>query len=734
MTVFDHDQEIGKELRRREGTLVDIQFRSPTGPWVIGLFKDREGLTFTATGNFGHCILFEEFILYGERKPDIDLGDFDVTQFTSMPPTSVSSLAGYLSSLTTTPRSSTVKLVQLFGEHTIDILERSPERLYEAEIPERDIERIHKGWIELRSTKLALAKVDIEGIPPHKLSKLQRSLGYTTDLNAAIKEDPYLLYIYFDDMLFSSVQSLSRRLGVPNDSESAVKGAVIATLRREAWMGHSFVEGKALIESCMKLLGLSRELIRPLIGAAVKNLSLQKIIHTSESRVQLGTLYEAERQLHGLAAEWVRFDNEDTDDIVPSEEMSLKLIKPMKLKLSESKPLCAGLRAMLGERFAIAQCETLADQITITRGLNHILTGFGSDAVFATYTCEMADEIKSHLGEDAVVVTYASLVGLDPDTGVPLQRKNSPISAEVVVLVAADALGIEEMTHILAAMPKTARLFLLGCPKDLHSLTVGQPFSELTSVKGIKAFQASFWLPARSEGRRVSTQIWTGSFTPQLNHFNPSDSISWLNIPREVIPQALPELLKGLAGARGVDPLQDARIVTPATRAAEPVGDVCQWLTEAMAKSILGSSEPSQFQGKPYISGLPIIIRQPVAGADHPAFSIFTPHSIGASTMQLDSKNRSSVTINIHDRIDVFPAVVMPPKFIRGRVYEFVILLVLKEHHHLINRQLISTLLNASRGTLVIAGEIEGLGDGFTERESSRARSKLHTWNDLDVD
>lgn len=721
------------DASRIQATLIDIVFRYPIGSWVIGSFKSDDGEIFNATGNFGHCVLYEDFVLHGERVPDVDGADFEVRQFTSMPPKSTSALPGYLAALTGAARSSTVKLVGHFGDHTIDILERTPDRLYEAEIPERDIERLHKGWLDLRSNQIALAKVDVEGIPPHKLSKLQRTFGYQVDLNTLIKEDPYLIYVYFDDMLFTSAQSLAKRLGVANDTLSAVKGAVVATLRREAWLGHSYVEGKQMLEDCSKLLRVTKETISVLIRDAVAALIKMKIVTVEERRAQLTSLYTAERKIIRLAIEWSKFDNENMDDIVPSEEMGIKILKPMKMKIGAARQLAAGLRLLLATRFSLVQCETFADQMSIATAIYHTLNAFGTDTVFATYTSEMAEELSNVLGERACVLTYAALVGLDPETGVPVQRAESPISADAVVLIAADALGIEEMTHIMEAMPKTGRLFMLGSPKNMASLTVGQPFEEMVKVKNIQCFHSSFWLPEASDARSAFSKIWTEGLTPELTQFTPTEPISWLNIPREFIPQALPELVKGIAGALKVDPLQKVRVVSPAARALEPIGDVHAWLTEGLIKSLIPDPEVVEFQGRPFVKGIPIIIRQPLAGSSHPAFSVYTPTEITPSTMRLESRCGMTKLISMHDRIDVFPAAVMTPKFIRGRIYEFVVLIVLKEHHKLITQELIGSLLNTTKTTLVIAGEIEGIEVGFAKRPRNPARSILQQWMTLDV-
>ncbi|MEN1416457.1 hypothetical protein AAIG96_31800 [Pseudomonas aeruginosa] len=68
---------------REEATLVSVVFRSPTSPWGIFRFRREDGSTFEATGDFGQSVLYEEFILYGQRVPDIEGGDFLVCGFRS---------------------------------------------------------------------------------------------------------------------------------------------------------------------------------------------------------------------------------------------------------------------------------------------------------------------------------------------------------------------------------------------------------------------------------------------------------------------------------------------------------------------------------------------------------------------------------------------------------------------------------------------------------------------------
>lgn len=713
-------------LEREHATLVSIDYQDRNGPWSICAFRREDGSVFKSTGNFGKVILYEDFILYGKWSPNVVGGDFDTSSFNSMPPRALGNLARYLNSLSNVSLASTNLVVQHFGENLIDILDRSPQRLVEAGIREEEAATLGKVWESERSQQLALAQIDLEGIPPQKLATLQRRLGYMTDLNLVLRQDPYLLYVHFDDMSFQTAQSLARRFRVANDTLSAVKGAVIAILRREAWLGHSFIEGKPLMEAVEKLLHLSRQTLAPLIKDAVTQLSTTKVTHTHQKCLQLHHVYEIEKSLVEKAIRWTKLNADDLDDLVPSAAMAAKLLKPLDLPLAASKTLSAGLCSLMAERLGLVQCETLADQLTIARGIDLFLNGFGTDVLYAAPSLEMVAELRATLGEDAPIVVFSELVGLDPVTGVPLQHQRSPIEADVVVFVATDALGVEEMHFLLEAMPSNGRLFMLGVPKDLPSQTIGQPFDEMAKVPEIRAFMASFWLPARSEPRLFANKIWSGAIRPD-DTFDPAKPISWINASREDLPEAVCLLMRQLGEACNVDPLLEIKPVVPKQQADVPGGDVTSWLSAAIAQEFVGEASPVEFHGKQLFKGMPVIIRQPLSLAI-PAFSLLTPSELTCERMVAKPIGQPAVELGLKDYLTPFHGGVLIPKFIRGRVFEVVILVVLKEHLPSINAELLATLLNSSRRTVVLVGDIDQIGDTFPLREPSRVRSMLPFW------
>lgn len=709
---------------REEATLVSVVFRSPTSPWGIFRFRREDGSTFEATGDFGQSVLYEEFILYGQRVPDIEGGDFLVSKFTSRPPRSPKAISGYLSELTGASRASTVKLVEHFGESTIDVLERSPDMIGDAGIPERDIERLITGWKELRSDRLTLAKIEVKGIPLYKLSKLERYYGNDADLNQVIKTDPYALYVFFDDMPFPKAMALANQLGVSNQSESAIRGAVIAALRREAWLGHSVIEGKQLGQLVVKLLRVHPDVVRPLLAPAVAELRRLNLIHVDERRVQLKQLYEAEQKLFAHIDKWSSLNEEDLDlDLVPSEQMGLKILKSMQLKPASAKQLLTGLSALLSECFAIVQCQTFEDQLFVAKALSLIFEAYGADAIITTYTLEMLTEASPRLGCSIPRMTYAELIGLDDETGIPLHRGTNPIEADAIVVLGADALGVEEMNYLIEAAPLDGRLYLLGCPRDLPSLSVGQPFADLLDCGQFKAFHSRFWGIPGTAKHDAQEQIWAGAVEPDLNDFDPTQPISWLECGTDELPSMIPTLLREVAAALEVNPLADIRIVAPSTSSK-----AVRAIQDAIIAEFAGDSLPITFQGRQYHIGIPVVVRQPLNSTSCPAFSVYWPTEVSPTSLTLQSLTGAEAKLTQDDRIDVFDALVMTPKFVRGRRYELVVLIALADQCGAINQELVSSLLNTSARSLIVAGEIRDLADGFAERQSSRTRSKLLNW------
>ena len=713
-----------QNMNRQEGTLVNVIFRSPTNPWGICCFRREDGTTFEATGHFGQTVLYEEFILYGKRVPDVEGGDFEVAKFTSRPPRSIKAISGYLSALTGASRASTVKLVEHYGENTIEVLERSPDLIGDAGIPERDIEKLVSGWKSLRSDRLALSKIEVKGIPIYKLSKLERYYGNDADLNQVIKSDPYALYIFFDDLPFPKAMALANQLGVTNQSKSAIRGAVIAALRREAWLGHSVIEGKQLGQMVVKLLRVHPDVIRPLLAPEVAELRRLNLIHVEERRVQLKQLHDAEQKLFSHIAKWSQLNEEDLElDLVPSEQMGLKMLKSMKIKQSAAKQLLTGISALLSECFAIVQCQTYEDQLYVARALSLIFEAYGADAVITTYTVEMLREAKPHLGCSIPRMTYAELIGLDEETGIPLQRGSNPIEADAIVVLGADALGVEEMNYLIEAAPLSGRLYLLGCPRDLPSLSIGQPFADLLDCRQFKAFHSRFWGVPSTAKHTAQEAIWAGSIAADLEAFDPTQPVSWLECAPAELATVIPALLSELASALEIDPLADIRVVAPATN-----NETVKAIQDSITAEFAGEQLPISFQGRQYHIGIPVVVRQPLQSSDCPAFSVFWPTEISPTQLTLQSASGVEAKVATEDRIDVFDALVMTPKFVRGRRYELVVLLALPDQIEAVNQELLSSLLNTASRSLIVVGDVQQLMGGFAKRPTSRTRSKLLDW------
>lgn len=713
-----------KELLQLRGTLVDIIFRENDGLWSICRFLSPDNRTFTAIGEFGLVILYEEFNLHGAWSPEIDGGDFEVIHFSTMPPAKIEHLAGYLSSLTHVPRTATQKLVEYFGDSTIEVLDKDPGRLEEAGLKPEQCEKLAKAWLELRSKHLAKAKIDIQGVPQEKLAQLQRILGYHADINQCLNEDPFLLYIHFPDMLFEPIRQFAERLKVPVLSMPWVKGAVIASLRRQAWQGHSCLDGRSLTRMVSTILKVPGQDLKELLPEAAITLVNAGLVHITDGMIQLSTLHRAEVEIVSHAKELGLRDAEMIADLTPSSPMTSQIVEPLQLG-SHHAAFCSGIRALLDSHWVRVEVDTFEEQIDICKGLSLIIHEYGSGVVFCSYTPEMASEIEANIPCDQPVATYSTLIGTDPKTGIPRHHKRNPLNAETVVIVGADSFGCEELKATIEAVKPDARLYLIGAVTAEPSPTVGQPFEDLKALSTLRSLNAQMWSSNRTPKRNAVRQIQTGRLPHLLEEFDPTKPITWLRVPREQIPICLAQLMLMLAEAAEIDALRQIKIATPYAKANVPGEQIQTWLEKEIIKTFLPGVTSREFQGRVHTPGLPVYIKQVLTEFQQPAFSLYDVIDVTQECMTLRTFNGSEIVIPETMRADIIPAGVALPRFLKGRRFEYIVLVVLKEFHEAINKGLLIDLMNASRKSIILFGELDGIEIGFEQRNPNKSRSLI---------
>jgi exodeoxyribonuclease V alpha subunit len=89
----------------------------------------------------------------------------------------------------------------------------------------------------------------------------------------------------------------------------------------------------------------------------------------------------------------------------------------------------------------------------------------------------VSDELRASLPREAT--TVHRLLGMRPHSSTPRYDRKNPLPLDVLVLDEASMIDLPSMARVLEALPRDARLILLGDPDQLASIEIGNVLSEL---------------------------------------------------------------------------------------------------------------------------------------------------------------------------------------------------------------------------------------------------------------
>ena len=242
-----------------EVSVEDVLFRSEDGLFaVIRAVRTRdsaEAADVTAVGNLGNVSVGETLRLRGRFSDHPRFGRrFQVNGFTPVLPTTAPGIVRYLGSglIGGIGKGLAERLVQHFGDETIDIITQQSKRL-------REVPGIGAG----RATSIAKAvrekhalvetMVFLRGLGIGQAAADRVMRRYQDDAVRQVREDPYMVAEEVSGIGFRTADQIGRGLGIAEDDPRRAAGATLHLLGKAADDGHLFLTRDQLLQGCTLL-------------------------------------------------------------------------------------------------------------------------------------------------------------------------------------------------------------------------------------------------------------------------------------------------------------------------------------------------------------------------------------------------------------------------------------------------------------------------------------------------
>jgi exodeoxyribonuclease V alpha subunit len=229
-----------------------------TGYTVARVATDRSSDLLTVVGPLLGAQPGESLRLQGRWTSHPQYGrQFQVEAFNTVLPATIQGIRRYLGSglIKGIGPKMAERIVDHFGQTTLQIIEENPERL--VEVPGLGPKRtamITAAWAEQQAIKEVM--VFLQGVGMSTSLGVRIYKAYRDEAIEVVRREPYRLAGDVWGIGFKTADQLAQRLGIPHDSPQRVKAGLQFALSQVADDGHCYLPETELVTTATELLGV----------------------------------------------------------------------------------------------------------------------------------------------------------------------------------------------------------------------------------------------------------------------------------------------------------------------------------------------------------------------------------------------------------------------------------------------------------------------------------------------
>ena len=367
------------------------------------------------------------------------------------------------------------RIVNRFGDQTLQVMEREPERLSEvAGITDKRAMEIGEEFrlqVGMRSLMEFFALHHLSAELAVKTYKL-----YGESAMDMLYDDPYLLTEDGMDAPFGAVDRFAIDLGFAGEDARRVKAGITFELRYNLSAGHSFLPESKLITATSLLLSIGEDVVEQAAERMVESQQLVRAELAGITVIYLPALYEAEVYCCNRLKEFA-----DYRFPVPTAFQRKLMIAAQDsgVEYSDQQMQAVADAAVTGLLLLTGGPGT--GKTTIMSGILSVYEQMGLRCLLAAPTGRAAKRMTEVTGREASTIHRLLGAGIDPHTGELFFAHNEedPLKADAVIVDEMSMVDIRLLHSLLQAIPPRARLILVGDPDQLPPVGPGFPFNDM---------------------------------------------------------------------------------------------------------------------------------------------------------------------------------------------------------------------------------------------------------------
>jgi len=704
--------------------------------------EDFDDFEIIVTGTMADVIEGEEYTFWGQIVQHSKYGEqLQITRYERAKPTS-KGLVKYFSSshFKGIGLKTAQKIVDIYGENTIDKILEHPEKLQSisglsAKSREAFISTLRLNY----GTEMVLAKLANYGIPNKLAIQIQDT--YKEETIDIVENYPYQLVEDIKGLGFTIADQLALELGIESHAPERFRAGLIHSLLNACMeSGDTYVEARDLLEKTLNLLESSRpvELEPSQLAQELSNLIEEEKIQQVDTKIFDNSLFFAEEGIHNHLIRIL--EKEETD------KQETEIIQEQIAIVEEE----LGIQYDAIQKQAI--CDAIQNKVFILTGGPGTGKTTVINGIIAVYALLEGLDLrnKSNLPILLAAPTGRAARRMNELTGLPsatihrhLGMTGDDDTSHLEDYLDADFIIVDEFSmvdtwlanQLFSNISSTSKILIVGDSDQLPSVSPGQVLADLLQISSIPQTRLERIYRQSEESTIVTlaSQIRQGILPADFTQKKADRS--YFEIASNQIPATIEKILD--AAIRSGIPARDIQVLAPMYRGAAGIDAINQLMQELLNPLQKGqiSFEASQFN---YRTGDKVI--HLVNDAEVNVFNGDLGYITDLIPAKYTESKQDEMMIDFDGNEVSYPrnewykirlAYAMSIHKSQGSEFPVVFLPITSASKRMLERNLIYTAITRAKSKLILLGELQAFDYATKHIGTTRKTYLIERFSDL---
>ncbi len=621
------------------------------------------------------------------------------------------------------------RIVDRFGQKTLDIIETDIQRLLEVEgIGKKRIDMIAKAWDAQSEIRDVMLFLQGHGVSSGYAAKIFKHYG--SQSISVVKQNPYRLASDIFGIGFLTADQIAGKLGFEKDSRLRVEAGILYVLHQLCDEGHVYFPYEPLVSKSCDILGVNREPVISALGnlARDQKIVIEDINETADTFKQnLKAVYLTRFHLceTGIARRLTTLvhANKAIRDI-DSDKAIDWVQRRLSITLAENQ-MKAVVWAIENKVLVITGGPGTG-KTTIINAVLKIYARLKSGILLAAPTGRAAKRMSEATGFEAK--TIHRLLEYSLQKGGFQRHEDKPLECDVLIIDEASMIDTPLMYHLLKAVPPMATFILVGDVNQLPSVGAGNVLNDIIASTVVPVVTLDkIFRQAKTSQIVVNAHKINQGRVPSVSANQATDPQNDFYFIEQEDPEKVLEIILELSKNRipqrfGFDPVDEIQVLTPMHRGIVGAGNLNHQL-----QAVLNPGEGGITRGdRTYrVNDKVMQIRN---NYDKDVFNgdIGRITAIAWESREvLISIDGRAVVYDFSDLDEIVPAYAVSVHKSQGSEYPAVIIPIVTQHYILLQRNLIYTAVTRGKALVVIVGSRKAMTIGVNNNKTRQRYTRL---------